>query len=74
MSGSGTAGGEFVPDSGTGRRSRRILYVGDFADGSRLMVELWPDGTVTAATKPARAEGQWTDPIWGPPITLIEEE
>lgn len=66
-----------MPESGTGKASRRKLWVGDFPDGSQLMVEHWPDGAVTAAVKPSRdmaRERGWSDSIWGPPITLRREE
>lgn len=66
--------GDFVPESGTGNSSRRWLYTGEFADGSKLMVEEWPDGRMTAAIKPPRELGSWGDPVWGPPIELERDK
>ena len=52
---------------------RHVIYTGEFPDGSELMVEHWPDGKFTAATKPPPGTG-WGVRVWGPPITLEEDE
>jgi hypothetical protein len=62
------------PQSSTGHRANRLLYVGTFPDGSQLMVERWLDENddeveVTAATRPVADRSV----VWGPPIRLEPE-
>jgi hypothetical protein len=58
----------------------RIVYHGEWPDGSELMIERWIDDdgnevSVTASVKESRTDG-WSGSglrVWGPPLTLTRE-
>ena len=57
--------------------SNRVVYVGTYPDGSKLMVERWLDDegnelSVQAAVKPVPAVYGTT--TWGPPMQLERED